>query len=191
MIIDVAKRLTNMPLFISDELPHYATVLSEYYSTTVEVKRSGRSGRPKNPIRVIDPNLKYAVVHKTRTGSKISSVEKKIIFGDKKIIMKMLKNSPSPTINTSYIERSNGTIRLWNSHLTRKSYRFAKSLAWLKSKLAITLVYYNFIMPHSTLSHQVDPKTGKKIYLPTTPAMSAGITNKPLTFPELLMYKAI
>jgi hypothetical protein len=67
-----------------------------------------------------------------------------------------LADSPSNTINTSFIERSNGPWRLWDAHLARKSPLFAKSIRWLKAKLAICVATYNFIRPHGALS-------GKKV----------------------------
>jgi hypothetical protein len=56
----------------------------------------------------------------------------------------------------------------------------------MKAKLAICLTDYNFIRPHSTLSKRLDSLTMKNFTLPTTPAMAAGITDRPLTFTELL-----
>jgi hypothetical protein len=47
------------PLFLSDGWPSYPDLLAHAYSHEEPVAYSGR-GRPQNPIRVIDANLKYA-----------------------------------------------------------------------------------------------------------------------------------
>jgi len=51
----------DAPLFLSDGWPSYLGVLANAYSHEEPVPYSGH-GRPRNPIRVIDPNLKYAQV---------------------------------------------------------------------------------------------------------------------------------
>jgi hypothetical protein len=130
---------------------------------------------------ILDNDLDYATVHKTREKGHITKVERKVVFGTEESIKKRLEASPSRKINTAYIERSNGTLRLCDGHLTRKSPKFAKSLGWLKAKLAITLVSYNFITPHSTLSRNKD-----KTKTPTTPAMKAGVVDHQWTYYELL-----
>jgi hypothetical protein len=45
---------------------------------------------------------------------------------------------------------------------------------------------YNFIQPRSTLSWRFDKQSGKKYYIPTTPAMAAGLTSRPEIYYELL-----
>jgi hypothetical protein len=56
-------RVENIPLFTSDELVHYETVLGEVYSEEITVAPTGRRGRPRKPIRKIDPELDHAVIH--------------------------------------------------------------------------------------------------------------------------------
>jgi hypothetical protein len=46
-----------------------------------------------------------------------------------------LAESPSQTINTAYIERSNLDWRLWDAHLTRKAPTVARSMRWLRAKI--------------------------------------------------------
>jgi hypothetical protein len=185
MIEDLSSRLDSKPLFVSDELPHYATMLREQYSTVVPYPPTGKPGRPKNPRVVVDPDLLYATVHKVRSNGVITKIEKRVIYGNLEEISKQLEASPSNTINTSYIERSNANWRLWDSHLTRKSLTFAKSFQHLQAKLAICLLFYNFIRPHGTLSKKAGKAAGRR-WVPTTPAMAAGLTSRPLTLDELM-----
>lgn len=178
---DLVSRTEDMPLFTSDELPHYAEGLKELFHTLKPHEPTGRRGRPRNPEKVVDEQLDYATVHKTRERGRVVKVEKNIVFGSADRIEKRMEELPSKTINTSYVERSNLNWRIWDAHLTRKTLMFAKSLRWLKAKFAICIGFYNFIRPHETLSRGND-----RVFRPKTPAMAAGITNHQWTIKELL-----
>ena len=184
------KKLTssasNTPLFVSDELPHYADGLKELFHTVVQPEPTGLPGRPRSPEKVIDASLDYAIVHKTRENGRVVKVEKNIVYGSEERIKARLHDSPSNTINTAFVERTNLDWRLWDAHLVRKSITFAKSVRWLKAKFAICVAFYDFIRPHETLSRGKDRK-----FRPKTPAMAAGITNHQWTTRELLSYRVL
>jgi hypothetical protein len=162
-------------------LPHYADGLKELFHTLVSPEPTGRRGRPRNPEKVVDADLDYATVHKTREKGRVINVERNIVFGSSQRIEKKLEQLPSKTINTAYVERSNLNWRLWDAHLIRKSLMFAKSFRWLKAKFAICVGFYNFIRPHETLSRGND-----RVFRAKTPAMAAGITDHQWTINELL-----
>ena len=168
-------------MYTSDELVHYHTVLGEVYSKEIPVERTGKRGRPRNPERQIDPDLDYAVVHKSREGGKVVKVERRIVYGDEKRIEEQIAKSPGEKINTSYVERSNGTLRQTNGHLRRKSQTFAKEMPYFKARLAVTILIYNCVRPHNTLSRNTD-----KTYTPRTPALAAGLIEKNLTIETAL-----
>ena len=68
---DLVRRIRTKPLFTSDELPHYQTALMEHFSRLQHYPKTGKRGRPKKPIVVIDPELQYATVHKTRDNAEL------------------------------------------------------------------------------------------------------------------------
>ena len=185
MLKDLTARCQGKPLFVSDELPHYGTVLGELFHKLVQPAPTGKPGRPRNTERVIDADLHYATVHKTRQGAKVIKVERKIVYGTEINISERLKKSPSQTINTAYIERSNLDWRLWDAHLARKAPTVARSIRWLKAKFAICVACYNLIRPHETLSRGED-----RIFRPKSPAMAANLVDHCWTFSELLAYPA-
>jgi len=88
---------------------------------------TGNRGRPRSPVPVIDKDLDYATVHKTRQGGRVVKVERKFVHGSQERIEARLVNSPSRTVNTAYIERSNLDWRLWDAHLARKAPTAARS----------------------------------------------------------------
>ena len=186
MLRNLTARYQGKPLFVSDELPHYRTVLGELFHELVAPEPTGKPGRPRNPERLIDEDLHYATVHKTREGAKVTKVERKVVYGTEADIIARLENSPSKTINTAYVERSNLDWRLWDAHLARKALTVARSMRWLKAKFAICVACYNFIRPHETLSRGED-----RVFRPKTPAMAANVVDHRWTFSELLAYPAL
>jgi len=186
MLRDLADRCLTKPLFVSDELPHYATVLGELFHELIPAPATGKPGRPRKPRQVIDADLDYATVHKTRQGAQVVKVERQVVYGNEQRILERLEESPSQTINTAYIERSNLDWRLWDAHLARKAPTVARSMRWLKAKFAICVACYDFIRPHESLSRGKD-----RVFRAKTPAMQADVTDHIWTFSELLAYPAV
>jgi len=186
MLKGLTARCQGKPLFVSDELPHYGTVLGELFHELVPAAPTGKPGRPRNPERVIDEDLSYATVHKTRQSGRVIKVERKVVHGSEQQILARLTESPSNTVNTAYIERSNLDWRLWDAHLARKVPTVARSIHWLKAKFAICVACYNLIRPHETLSRGED-----RVFRPKTPAMAASITDHRWSFSELLAHPTL
>lgn len=186
MLKELISRVNNKPLFISDELPHYATVLAEQFHTLLPVVPTDKHRRSEKVKRIIDEDLCYATVRKTRQDGKVIKVDQRIVYGKQTAIADHLEQSPSQMINTAYIERTNLDWRLWDAHLTRKAPTAARAIEWLKSKFAICVACYNLIRPHETLSRGAD-----RVFRPKTPAMAAGVTDHRWTFGELLTYPAL
>ncbi len=73
-------------------------------------------------------------------------------------------------ISTSYVERSNLTIRMNIRRFTRLTNAFSKKLENHAHAVSLFMLHYNFCRPHQTLT-----KAKKGIH--TTPAMAAGISD--------------
>jgi hypothetical protein len=183
MLGDLIARGRDKPLFVSDELPHYGTILAELFHVEVPPEPTGKPGRPRAPERVIDADLDYATVHKTREKGRVVQVDRRVVYGSQESVRERLEASPSRTINTAYVERSNLDWRLWDAHLARKAPTFARAMRWLRAKFAICVACYNLIRPHETLSRGED-----HVFRPKTPAMAAQVTDHPWTFLELLRH---
>ena len=84
------------------------------------------------------------------------------------------EGNPDPAhMSTSFVERSNLSIRMQNRRFTRLTNGFSKKLANHSYMLAITMVFYNFCRPHKSLKGQ-------------TPAMVAGLTDYVWSASDLL-----
>jgi IS1 family transposase len=131
-------------------------------------------------------NLCYGQVIKTIEKGKCIDVEKKIIFGDNELLESCLNNSTvSYTINTSFIERSNLTVRQHNHRNERKTQGFSKKFNFHEGHTALTISYYNLCLPHSSLKKY---DGSKPIYV--TPAMEAKVTDKIWSMEDLLSANA-
>lgn len=121
---DVKERSDgNIPLLTSDELPLYPEVILKTFGKEVSNAYKGKGRRPTKKTWVPDPNLDYAQVVKTREKGRVVSIETKVIYGNPERITQKIANSPvSNSINTSFVERSNGTLRQDCSRLARKTF---------------------------------------------------------------------
>ena len=77
------------------------------------------------------------------------------------------------TVNTSYVERHNLTMRMSMRRFTRLTNAFSKKVENHAYAVALYTVWYNFIRPHSSLKGQ-------------TPAQAAGLAETRLTMRQLV-----
>jgi len=181
-----------LPLLTSDSLPHYASAILRAFGVWIRPQRKGNRGRFPKPRQVPPEELNYATVHKEREKGRVVSVTTKVIYGRMKDILACLKPL-GQTINTSFVERMNLTLRLLVSRLHRKTLCFSKKREYLKYHLHLALTYYHFVLHHSSLRVRLPqpvPTRGNgspKLWEQRTPAMAAGLTDHAWSLEELLM----
>jgi IS1 family transposase len=185
-----------IPFFTSDQLAEYRTALLHVYGQWQQPKRKGARGRYPQRRRVPPPDLLYAQVVKQRERGEVVAVSRKVVFGAAEAIEARLATLPtSTTINTSFVERENLTLRQHNRRLTRKTTGFSKELSWLDKQLWLSLAYYHLVLPHESLRQPLDVPAATRgcgsarRWQPITPAMAAGITDHVWTTTELLSYR--
>lgn len=178
----------DTPYFTSDELEHYVSAIREEYGVEKTFPKTGKRGRPRKPIKTIPPGLVYAQVHKYREKGKVTKIEKNVIFGTDTQVKETLVQSPvSNSVNTTFIERNNLTLRQQNGRLQRKTLQFSKEKELLYHQMHLFLGYYHFIRPHGGLRQE--NKTGDKKQLKKTPMMAAGVTDHAWTYREFFLLK--
>jgi IS1 family transposase len=125
----------------------------------------------------------YAQVIKKRRKNRVINVERRMIFGIKSKMEQLLfESEDSSTINTSFIERLNLTIRQGCAYLGRRTACHSRHEDLLADNLTLQMCYYNFARPHSALKFGDETRT---------PAMQAGLVKKPLSFREIFTALAI
>jgi len=180
-----AKRLQNrVPrLITSDEYKPYTEAILESFGDKKVPKRTGKRGRPKKPHYRPKPGLVYATVHKIRKKGRVKKIEYRTVFGTEEQVQTALKLSKcSRKVNTSFIERQNGTDRNRCSRKVRKSYCFSKDWDVHGAATCLTMYSYNFCWVVRTLRRSDGQRGG------CSPAMSAGLTDHIWTIREWLQY---
>ena len=99
------------PLFLSDGWPSYPDVFANASSHEDPVPYAGR-GRPPHPIRVIDPNLKYAQVIKHTKNGRLIESEQRVIGGTEEERRAMRRDGKrGQGIQTRSVESRHGNYR--------------------------------------------------------------------------------
>jgi IS1 family transposase len=88
---------------------------------------------------------------------------------------------PDPAlVSTSYVERSNLSLRMQQRRFTRLTNAFSKKAENHAHAVSLYFMYYNFCRAHTTLTKN------HPSHYPTTPAMAAGITDHVWKVEEIL-----
>ena len=159
LVRDVASRMTVAagPLIVTDGF--------EFYGTAIR--------------RVFGPAALYAQVIKTRRHDRVVRVDRRAVIGAAWRFDEALTHSEdSSTVNTSFIERLNLTIRPSSAYLSRRTLAHARATDTLDAHLELLRCYYNFVRPHRAL------KFGRET---RTPAMQAGLATRRLTLRDIFV----
>ena len=174
-------------LITTDEHAPYTSAIEKAYSVEPPQTKSPGSGRPPAPKRVMPDDLCYATVCKTRERGRVVEVVRTVVFGTAALLSTLLsRSSTSRTINTSFVERHNGTDRGQNSRKARKSYCFSKEWDLHNAASYFIAFSYNFCWPVRTL--RLKGTDGR--WQSRTPAMAAGLADHVWTTEEWATYSA-
>jgi len=190
LVRDFKARTDGRPmnLITTDEYAPYREAILKAYGQCILPPPTGRRGRPQGPRWVTPPNLLYATVHKTREKGRVVKVETRVVFGRRQAVETALKASTvSRHVNTSFVERHNGTDRNRNARKVRKTYCFSKDWDVHEAVTYYTMFSYNFCWPVRTL--QAMDCHGQ--WYARTAAMSAGLTDHVWSLREWLTFPAV
>jgi IS1 family transposase len=151
-LFDLYKRLDGRVQLTTDGLNHYTQAVPMCFGLDVDfaqlTKMFGDFGQD-TPEGRYSPSPIKGVISKVRSGD------------------------PDPDhISTSFVERSNLTMRMQMRRFTRLTNAFSKKLSHLKAAVALHFAHYNLCRVHSSLR--------------VTPAMQAGIADHVWNMEELL-----
>jgi IS1 family transposase len=155
---DVAGRLANRVQLTTDGHHAYLTAVDNAFNSDIDyamlVKLYGAPEGKTQTERRYSPN-------------ECTGIKKQIVSGapNKKFI------------STSYVERSNLSIRMGNRRFTRLTNAFSKKFDNHCHSLSLYFVYYNFCKIHKSLS--------------VTPAMQAGLMKRVMSVEDIANLVAI
>ena len=149
----------------------------------VEPSPTGKPGRPRKAFKSWPAGAVYATVDKTYAKGTVTAVERKLVHGTPEDLAAALEKSKwSTTINTSFVERHNGTDRGSNARKARKTYEFSKDLLVHVAATWWGFFCYNFRHLHRGLR----VRNADGTFLHRTPAMAIGIARTPMSIAEIL-----
>jgi hypothetical protein len=163
-------------ILIDDHLPYPQAILQVFGRIQHRRRRHGR-GRLKHPRLKPPANLQVGVVKKLRDNrGNLLKVSSKALFGRKKEIERRIeKLGIGCKINTSHMERLNGTIRGQQARLTRRTRNGSHLERMLRYSVWLWRDVYNWSRPHSSLSNR-------------TPAMALGLAEEAWTVRRYILY---
>lgn len=137
--------------------------------------------------KVVWPRLYIGTVIKRTAKRRVTEVSRRMSYGQWRKAKKLIKASKGgKKINTSFIERFNGTIRERFAPLTRKCRYAAAKTTTVHTGIYLIGCVYNFCSPHYELSKS---QTKGGYGFSCTPAMASGLTDHVWSVKELLTYK--
>jgi hypothetical protein len=163
-------------ILIDDHLPYPQAILTVFGQIKHRRRRNGR-GRIKYPRLKPLPDLQVGVVKKLRDSrGNLLKVSTKALFGKKKEIVKRIQElGIGQKINTSHMERLNGTIRGQQARLARRTHNSSHLEEMLQYSIWLWRDLYNWTRVHYSL-------------LDETPAMALGLSSKVWTVLKYILY---
>jgi hypothetical protein len=163
-------------LMIDDHLPYPAAILQVFGRVMHRRRRHGR-GRRKHPALKPPPGLLVGVVHKLRDAKgRLLGVRTGARFGRLKAIRRRIfELGLGRAINTSYVERLNGTLRGHQARLARRTQAVSRDAGPLQWALWLFRDLYNWVWVHGALGGR-------------TPAMAMRLTDHIGTVLEYITY---
>jgi len=159
-------RVLKYPLLLVDDYAPYRTAILQVFGQIRHRRRRRRHGRKCDPGLKLPPGLLVGIVQKVRDGSgNLVKVGRKAFAGTVKQIEARIRELGIGTrINTSHIERLNGTLRGQQARLTRRTQNGSRRGDLLQKGLHLWRDLYNWVRIHGSLEGR-------------TPAMALGLAD--------------
>jgi transposase-like protein/IS1 family transposase len=139
------------------------------------------------PRKEVWPRVYIGTVIKHTVKRRVTEVVRWMTYGQWRKAKRLIKASKGgKKLNTSFIERLNGTFRERLASLTRKCRHAASKMETVHAGIYLIGCTYNFCFPHHELSKS---KAKGGFGFSCTPAMASGITDHIWSVKELLTYK--
>jgi len=153
-----------------------------------DAEASGKPGRPRNPSVVLPAEVTYATVHKEKENGRVVRVSATVVFGTWfAVLVALALSRVSRRVNTSFVERHNGTDRGRCGRKGRKSYEFSKS--WTMHVAATRFSYFSYNFCWCVRILRLKGEDGR--YQARTPAMAAGLTDHVWSIRECITFLAV
>ena len=182
LVQDAKDRLRkdHLPAIFSDAFASYESALLEVFG-----RRYPAKGKSRLPVIRWRQGLAYGQVKKVYKRGRVARVEVRVVYGKAKLAHTLYLLGYKQ-INTSVVERHNGTSRLRNQRQTRKTLAFSKALRYHRWMSWLSVGLYNFCRAHGSLRIKEADRVMQR-----SPAMAEGLTDHIWTIREWLLTPAL
>ena len=121
--VGLVADVEHLPLLLIDDHLPYRRAILDIFGQVQHRRRRRKRGRKKHPALKPPPGLQVGVVKKKRDQrGNLLQVRTKALFANKRQIERRIRKlGIGRKINTSYIERFNGTLRSQQARLMRRT----------------------------------------------------------------------
>jgi IS1 family transposase len=158
-IADLGSRLANRVQITTDGHKPYIEAIQQQFGSDVDFAQLVKYYGPE------PRSIEEAPQARKYSPQVCTSTDVRIIEG----------NPDRSRISTSYIERSNLTLRMSNRRFTRLTNAFSRKVQNHAASIALTFMAYNFARVHKSLANPY----------PRTPALAAGVADHIWTYEEI------
>ena len=182
-------RVAGIPVCVSDGCTCSRAALIAAFHVVTTCARTGKRGRPRQPLCAPHPDLVYGPWVKQKKQGKLLTLSTRVVLGAERLTHLGL------TISTALVERVNLTLRQALAPLARKTSSCCKDRERLRQRVVCFQAFSNVARPHRRLRPPLPlhERTHHGAIRPRwrehTPAMAAGVTDHVWTFRELLTAK--
>ena len=162
----------------------YVGAIQAVFREAMPTRARGRPAlRPWDGIVIAQVVKQYAQGH-------VIGVVRRIVQGTADQVRDLLQRTQGGgVINTAYIERLNATFRSRLAGLVRRGRSLLRQTSTLQVGVYLVGTVYNFCTYHQSLRVPLlIGRSGRRHWVPRTPAMAAGLTDHRWTMHELLTY---
>jgi hypothetical protein len=174
------RRPGHVPASFPDASVGYESALVEVFG-----RRDPPPGRGRRPVRRWRQGVASGQVKTRSKGSRVEGVEVRAVPGKARLQHVLSRLGYAP-INTSGVERHNGTSRLRNQRKVRKTLAFSKAPRYHRWMRWLSVGLSNVCRPHSSLRDQQ-----ARHVMHRSPAMAAGLTDHLWSTREWLLQPAL
>jgi IS1 family transposase len=187
LVHDAKSRLRpgHLPAIFTDAYDGYETAILEAFGRRYPVPRHGKGGRPSRPQLRWPQGLAYGQVKKIYKGGRVERIEVRALYG-KARLTHVLSLLGYQHINTSVVERHNGTSRLRHRRKGRKTLTFSKAKRYHRWRSWLSVGLYNFCRAQGSLKVKQGAQVSHR-----SPAMAARLTDHIWPVREWLLYPIV
>ena len=178
-------RAGHLPAIFTDAYAGYESAILEAFGRRYRVPRLRAKGQASRSVLRWPQGLAYGQVKKHYQKGRVERIEVRALYG-KARLKHILTLLGYKHINTSVVERHNGTSRLHNQRKVRRTLAFSKAPRYHRWMSWLCVGLYNFCRGHGSLKSIQDMQVQQR-----SPAMAAKLTDHIWSTREWLLYPVL